>query len=179
MRISHYVAVLDACVLAPMPVADIILRLAEGSFFTHKWSAEILKETHRTLIKFGYSQAQADRRIGAMENAFPEALVVGYEELIGAMKNDPKDRHVLAAAVRCKAHSIITANRKHFKQEHLAAYDVECLSPDEFLEHQYNLDTDRFIGILGDQAKASRRSLGELLEGLAKHVPRVASLIVA
>src|SRR4051812_12300579 len=117
MKINHYIALLDACVLAPMPVADTLLRLAEESFFTPKWSATILTEIHRTLIKFGYSAIQADRRIEIMRSAFPEALVTGYEDIIDAMKNDPKDRHVLAAAVRSEAHSIITVNKKHFRPE--------------------------------------------------------------
>jgi len=55
MRNSHYIAVLDACVLAPMPVADTLLRLAERAYFTPKWSGEILSETKSTLEKFGYN----------------------------------------------------------------------------------------------------------------------------
>lgn len=34
-----------------------------------------------------------------MAGAFPESLVTGYAALLYAMANDPKDRHVLAAAV--------------------------------------------------------------------------------
>lgn len=55
----------------------------------------------------GYTPAQAERRIVAMESAFEDSSVTGYECLEGAMTNDPKDRHVLAAAVRCGAHAII------------------------------------------------------------------------
>ena len=33
-----------------------------------------------------------------MQSAFPDAVVTGYEELIGQMTNDGGDRHVVAAA---------------------------------------------------------------------------------
>jgi hypothetical protein len=35
-----------------------------------------------------------------MNEAFPDSQVTGYEALIVQMTNHPKDRHVLAAAVR-------------------------------------------------------------------------------
>jgi hypothetical protein len=58
-----------------MPIADTLLRLAEHDppFFAPKWSRDILDETGRTLVKFGYSAAQAKRRIDVMQEAFPEA----------------------------------------------------------------------------------------------------------
>lgn len=62
----------------------------------------------------GYTPAQAERRVTAMETAFDDANVTGYECLVASMRNDAKDRHVLAAAVRCGAHAIVTENVKHF-----------------------------------------------------------------
>jgi hypothetical protein len=60
MRINHYIATLDACVLAPMPIADTLLRLAEEpSFYLPKWSRDILEETKRTLARFGYTEPQS------------------------------------------------------------------------------------------------------------------------
>jgi hypothetical protein len=84
-----------------MPVADTLLRLAEEpAFYSPRWSEEILEEVGRTLsTKFAYSGKQVRRRIEAMNAAFPEALVTGYESLVDSMTNDPKDRHVIAAAV--------------------------------------------------------------------------------
>src|SRR5580658_4492712 len=101
MRLSQFVAVLDTCVLAPMPVMDTLLRLAEEpAFYTPKWSKEILEELRRTLLKFGRTPAQIERRVETMVKAYPDAMVGGFEELIPAMKNQEKDRHVLAAAVK-------------------------------------------------------------------------------
>jgi hypothetical protein len=112
MVINQYIAVLDACVLAPMPLADTLLRLAEEpAFYVPRWSGDILNEVANTLAKFGCSSEQIKRRIAAMEGAFEDALVTGYEDLVPALKTDPKDRHVLAASVRTGAHAIVTNNK--------------------------------------------------------------------
>ena len=177
MRINHYIATLDACVLAPMPVADTLLRLAEEpSFYLPKWSREILEETKRTLARFGYTEPQITYRIDRMTAAFPDALITGYEGLIDAMKNDEKDRHVLACAVRSNSHAIVTSNKKHFPEEALKPYELECMTPDDFLVHQYHLDTDG-IGVIISQAAKINRSPSELLASLQKHVPTLASYI--
>ena len=49
-----------------------------------------------------------------MQEAFPDASVTGYQDLALAMKNHEDDRHVLAAAVRCGAHAIVTDNQSIF-----------------------------------------------------------------
>jgi predicted nucleic acid-binding protein len=177
MRINHYVAVLDACVLAPMPVADTLLRLAEEMFYSPRWSEEIMRETKSTLEKFGYTEMQSQRRIDAMNEAFPEAMVEGYEDLIPAMKNHEKDRHVLAAAVRSNAHCVVSANKRHFHDASLAPYNVECLTADDFLIHQYHLDTDGFIAILTQQAARINIPIYNLLASLSVHIPQLAALI--
>lgn len=131
MKIDQYIVVLGACVLAPMPIADTLLRLAEEpALYTPRWSKDILEEIERTLSgKFRYTQAQVDRRINAMRTAFPDAAVAGYHDLIGAMKNNSKDRHVLAAAVRCGARAIVSDNKKHFPAKTLAPRGLECVPP--------------------------------------------------
>jgi hypothetical protein len=88
---ENRIAVLDACSLAPMPIVDTLLRLAETqTFYIPKWSPHILAELSRTLLKFGFTKRQTDRRIRTMTHAFPDALVREYEELIPPMTNDPK-----------------------------------------------------------------------------------------
>jgi hypothetical protein len=71
MRVSSFVAVLDTCVLAPMPVADTLLRLAEEPcFYLPRWSEHILTELHRTLSgRFRFTEAQANRRIRVMRES--------------------------------------------------------------------------------------------------------------
>ena len=125
-------------------------------------------------MKMGYARAQAGRRIAAMSAAFEDAKVTGYEDLVPSLTNDPKDRHVLAAAVRCQAHAIVTANVKHFPPKSTAPYDVGVLTPDEFLVHQFYRDQDRVIEKLQDQARTRRILTEDLLAVLAKRVPELA-----
>ncbi len=46
---------------------------------------------------------------------------------------DPDDRHVLAAAIFCGAHAIITMNVKDFPVETLSMFGIVARHPDEFI----------------------------------------------
>lgn len=94
-----------------------------------------------------------------MERAFPEALVnkQAYTRLIEVVQNDPKDRHVLAAAIVARAETIVTFNIKDFPQEACSPYGIEILHPDEFLVHQASLKPQEVLGAL-DRMASKRRS---------------------
>jgi len=177
MSFEQYVVVFDACVLAPMPLCDTLLRLAEEpAFYTPKWSDDILLEVHRTLVKkLGRNEGQAKRRVDHMKFAFPEALVKDYEGLIPSMTNEEKDRHVLAAAIRCGAHAIVTYNTRHFPKYSLEPFGIECISADRFVEDQYHLNPDQFIITLEQQATEINWTVPDLI---ARHVPCLSRLIV-
>ena len=74
-----------------------------------------------------------------MTRSFPGADVTGYESMIGGMTNDPKDRHVLAAAVRADAEAIVTFNLKDFPEAALEPYGITPIHPDDFLLDQLDL----------------------------------------
>ena len=107
---ADYRAVLDACVLIPMPLADTLLRMAEAPrLYLPKWSQAIMDEVTRNLVKkWNMEPEKARRREEELQRHFPEAWVEGFEPLINVMTNDPKDRHVLAAAVRSHSELIVT-----------------------------------------------------------------------
>jgi hypothetical protein len=73
---------------------------------------------------------------------FADAWIEDYDPLIPTMTNHHKDRHVLAAAVRTGAQTIVTFNLKDFPEASLTPWNVEAQSPDDFLVHQYHLDLD-------------------------------------
>lgn len=58
------------------------------------------------------------------------------------MTNDPGDRHVIAAAVKCGAEAIVTFNLRHFPDAALDTWNIEAQHPDEFLVHLDHLNPD-------------------------------------
>ena len=120
------------------------------------------------------------RLIDVMSKQFPEAFITQYKALIELMSNHPKDRHVLAAAVACKAQVIVTQNLRDFPQEALAPFEIEAQSADEFLTHLFYIAPEHMVNIIKEQAADLRnppKSVTELLEILAKYVPAFAKLI--
>lgn len=132
-------AFFDACALYGATLNDVILRLADSGAFRPLWSEDVLDEVRRNVIDDGYDAEEIDRRLDAMREYFPDALVEGYADLEDTMTCDPKDRHVLAAAVRANADVLVTFNLKDFPPESTAAFDVEAVHPDEFLLDQIDL----------------------------------------
>ncbi|MGP9761210.1 PIN domain-containing protein [Corynebacterium sp. AOP12-C2-36] len=168
-----FTVVLDACVILPATLNDSILRLAEASCFGVRWSDAIMDEVRRNMVaeKFGIPPEAADLRLGAMREAFPFADVKGYEALVSAMNNDPKDRHVLAAAVRSGAHTIVTSNLKDFPPESLSPWDVEVVHPDQFLLSQLDLDPRKVLEVLKAQVSENKyppRSANDLFASLRR-----------
>jgi predicted nucleic acid-binding protein len=162
---KDYVAVLDACVLVPAALRDTLLRLAETPrLYLPKWSDEILAEVERTLIgQLKKTPEQAAHLTAELKRAFPEALVREYKSVEPALTNHPKDRHVLAAAIRSSAQAIVTFNLKHFPVDGLRQYDVEPLHPDEFLVNQFYLDEALIATKFTEQATAIGRTVEDQL----------------
>ncbi|WP_375295805.1 PIN domain-containing protein [Gordonia westfalica] len=105
--------VLDACVLVPINKVELLLTFAEQRAYFPLWSDRIMDETVRSIhkaTKGRVSEERARTRVGAMNNAFEDACVEGWEPLEAAIAGmpDPDDRHVVAAAVRGHASAIVT-----------------------------------------------------------------------
>jgi predicted nucleic acid-binding protein len=171
-------AVLDACVLVPMPLADTLLRLAEPpALYEPRWTDEILAEVARTLTgRFGKTPENARYRETAMREFFPEALVKDYEPLVERMTNDPKDRHVLAAAVACGADYLVTFNAKHFPRQSTGAHRAAIVGPSTFLTQILVTNRALIEQRLYDQAKVIGISIEDLLDRLARTVPAFVSV---
>lgn len=164
-----FAVVLDTCVLYPAHLRDTLLRLAERELYQPLWSEDILDELRRNLSDVAPSAV--DHLLGQMATAFPEAAVEDYASLIDGLLCDPKDRHVLAAAVRADADAIVTFNVGDFPELSLAPFGVEVLHPDEFLLDLLDLAPGLVLDTLADQAAANRRApktIGELAEALAR-----------
>lgn len=176
-------AVLDACVLFPFSLRDTLLRLAERALYDVFWSDRILEEMTRNIIEdAGVDPAAAQRLESIMRGAFEEALVSpeAVDRLEEAMTNDPKDRHVLAAAVVARAEVIVTANLPDFAQEACEPFGITAMHPDDFLLVLQAKAPAVVLKVLQQQAsdlKTPPLSLQELLDSLGREVPRFVAAV--
>jgi hypothetical protein len=175
---APFIVVVDANVLYPLTLRDTVLRAAAAGFYQLRWSRDILDEMERNLVAKGkIPPDKAARLRTTMEKFFPEADVKGYQPLVGAMPNHPKDRHVAAAAVKAGAQVIVTANIKDFS----ALPDgVEAQLPDEFLCNLFDLDPPTFVEMLREQAADLARppvTFEELVERLDRVVPDLVAAV--
>ncbi|MFE3718998.1 PIN domain-containing protein [Streptomyces cyaneofuscatus] len=153
--------VLDTCVLYPNYLRDTLLRLAEAELYEPLWSADILDELARNVAE-RIGPLKAKGLVDAMAGAFPESLVTGYAALLSAMTNDPKDRHVLAAAVGGDAHAVVTLNLKDFPAAAAEPYGIEVLHPDDFLLDMLDLAPVEMNAVLRTQLSSYRREPRDL-----------------
>lgn len=165
-----YAVTLDACVLVPVSLADILLRLAEKQLFRPVWSQRILDEVGGALriVHPDLDPAAIDRRIWHMTETFPGAMVGNHDHLeAGLDLPDPADRHVLAAALRGHCHAIVTANVRDFPAAYLATMDIEAVTPEQSLLNQLDLAPRRVLDSIREMAAATRnppRSVEEVLD---------------
>jgi hypothetical protein len=177
-----YTALLDANVLHPVVLCDLLLRLALAGFYRPVWSARILEETERSLRRRRPDIApdRLRRRSEQMNEAFPDAQVGGFEDLIPQLAGFGHDAHVVAAAIRGTADVIVTANVGDFPADRLARFDLVAQAADDFLIHQWWLDPAGVLRAIEEQAAALKRpplSTADVVERLARVVPTFARLV--
>lgn len=128
-------AVLDACVLYPPVLRDLLLGCAEAGLFEPKWSERILEEWARATVKLGPEAERQARGVGLlMREEFPRAMVPPAPGLEARLVlPDPNDVHVLAVAIASGADAIVTFNAGDFPRHVLAGEGVQRRDPDGFL----------------------------------------------
>lgn len=179
-------AVLDANVLYPASLRDTLLRFASRAFFVPVRTDRILDEVERNVVADGrVAPANAARLRATMTRVFEDAwiddeAVCGLEP---AMTNNPKDRHVLAAAVASEAQTIVTQDLPGFPEEAVAPYGIQVQHPDEFLLGLFALHPALSVDVVRAQAAALTRpplTLDEVLDALAiAGVPSFAAAVRA
>ncbi|MEJ4046731.1 PIN domain-containing protein [Erwinia sp. SLM-02] len=174
MNHSPYPVVLDACVLYPSLLRDLLMRLGIKGLYQPKWTQTIQEEWQRHLLQNrpDITAEQITRTDALMNQAIPDAMVTGYENLIeGINLPDPDDRHVVAAAVRCNAEVIVTLNLKDFPASRMVDFDIESLHPDEFISDLFDLNHALALQAVAEQRNSMRkpaRSVDEYLAALLR-----------
>ena len=133
---AHTLVALDACALYPAPLRDLWMHLHLNDAIQAKWTDEIHEEWIRNVLKNrpDLKRSQLERTRKLMDEHALDSLIDGYQKHIKKIQlPDEHDRHVLAAAIHCKASHIITFNLKDFPAKHLKAYNIKAQHPDHFL----------------------------------------------
>lgn len=163
--------VYDANVLYPSTLRDLLIRLAQAGMVQAKWTDRILDEVFQNLIKdrADLDPIRLDRTRSLMNAAVRDCLVTGYEPLIGALGlPDPDDRHVLAAAIRCRAQVVVTNNLRDYPADVLRDWDIEPLSADDFVLDQIDLSPKTVWGCVQQIADSWRNPPGHTADVLAR-----------
>ena len=134
------IALLDACVLYPPSLRDLLMRVAVAGVYEPRWTEEIHDEWTRNVLlnSPGVTPAQLERTRRLMNQAVPNGLVSDYEVLVpGLSLPDPNDRHVLAAAIKSSAAVIVTFNLSDFPATILQALGIRTCPPRPFSFHAF------------------------------------------
>lgn len=129
-------AILDANVLYPFLLRDLLLSLAQQYLYVPKWSDDIEREwsSHLKQDRPDIEPDKITHIIREMNRSFKNAKVTGYDKLISDLQlPDPDDRHVLAAAIVSQAKVIVTFNLKDFDTKELLKHDIDAVHPDNFV----------------------------------------------
>jgi predicted nucleic acid-binding protein len=126
---------LDANVLYPPTLRDLILCLSQRGIVQPYWSEKIIEEwTINVSRQLSQPQKKILKEVQVqMAEQFPDALVKNYDHLIETIQlNDSNDRHVSAAAIHSKVDILLTFNTKDFPKSGLRKYNISPLHPDRF-----------------------------------------------
>ncbi len=150
---------LDACVLFPTVMREVLLGAAQTGAYVPLWSDRILEEWARAAARSGpVAEAQARGEIALVKATFPQAVVapdVGLENRLWLP--DDNDIHVLAAAVSGSADAIITLNAKDFPRGLLVDEGLARFDPDAVMVRFWQDDPSAIGAVAAkvlDQARA-------------------------
>jgi hypothetical protein len=150
---------IDACVLFPTVLRELVLGAGETGVFKPLWSDRILDEWRRAAARHGPSDADiAQTEIALATSKFPDALVTASADTIDRLSlPDADDVHVLAAAIDGGATELLTLNTKDFPTNTLSTNGILRRHPDEFLLEHWHADQTVITSVIHkvlDQAAA-------------------------
>lgn len=152
-------AFLDACVLYPTVLREVLLAVADEGLCQPLWSPRVLEEWARAAARLGPGQeAVARGEIALLKARRPEALVAD-DAGAGIVLPDLADAHVAAAARGAGAELIVTLNLRDFPARSLADLGLRAAHPDAFLHDLWRAHPDAVARAAGRvRAEAERLS---------------------
>lgn len=165
MFANRYTAFIDACTLASALKRNLLLSLAEAEFFRVRWSLRVMEETEAAIAKILTSRGVADaaerasRARSAMGAAFEEAEVQDYDAFLPAcaVLPDSGDAHVVAAALKTRASTIVTENIRDFPEAVLVPLNLEARAADTFIADTIALDPGKAVAAIRKMRERFKR----------------------
>jgi hypothetical protein len=148
------------------------MHLALTNLFKARWTNTIHDEWVRNVLKNrpDLTRERLEYTRQRMDTNVPDALVKNYKELIPSLTlPDPDDRHVLAAAIRTKADTIVTMNLRHFPKVGLEPYGVKAQHPDDFAMRLVGMNASAVFQAIMEQQQSLKKpakAMKEFLETL-------------
>jgi predicted nucleic acid-binding protein len=165
-------AVLDACVLYPTVLREILQGAGEAGLYEPVFSDRILREWVLATAKLGpAAPAIAEGEAAILRASFPRLLVREQPQIEARLLlPDPNDRHVLATAIAGSADAIVTFNAQDFPGHALAAEGVTRRDPDGFLWELHSRHPEAMAGIVETVRARAEAISGQpvALKGLLK-----------
>lgn len=174
---------IDACVLYPTVMREVVLGVAKAGVFEPLWSTRLLEEWARAAIKLGpEGEAQARAEIALLRAAWPKSerpAAPGVEARLWLP--DENDIHVLAVAVDAGADLIMTLNAKDFPRGTLSEEGLGRIDPDGYLMQLWPTHEETIRSVAQDVLETAQNLSGTDWEmrGLFKkaRLPRVAKAL--
>ncbi|MFD0978550.1 MULTISPECIES: RSP_2648 family PIN domain-containing protein [Tropicimonas] len=154
---------IDACVLYPTVMREVVLGVAGQGLFEPLWSDRLLEEWARAAARRGpLDEAQARGEIALVRAAWPKASVQPRDgDLARLWLPDENDIHVLAAAVAGSADLILTLNIRDFPRNILSEEGLDRADPDGFL-HRLWQDHPEKVARAAEQVLRQARQMDDV-----------------
>ena len=172
------IAVLDADVLVPVLLCDLLLTLFDSDLYLPVVSPTILAEVERNLVAdFPHIESAALRRRVAHMS---EALTF-HSHSVGEIVPDAlaginrKDHHVAALAIAQGADVVVTNDRRLRREINSVGLTLTAVSADEFALNLLATQREKVLAVIDTLvAKRTRHPVTrqELIDRLTRSVPR-------
>jgi len=154
---------LDACVLYPTVMREMLIGAAQAGLYEPRWSPRILEEWARAAAKLGSEgEAIARAEVARLEADWPGCSAqVPTQAAARLWLPDENDVHVLAAAVVASCDGIVTMNAKDFPRNILAEEGLFRSDPDGLLCRFFEEAPDAMVKIGASVLSEAQRLSGE------------------
>lgn len=165
------IALLDANLFVPTWIIDPLLSLAEAGLCEPAWSARVMDEARLAIMEVRHvPDVRARGFLDAICRAFPMAMAEDWGRFEPDVNlSDPNDGHVVAAARRAGAGTIVTFNLKDFPADELSRYGLHAQSPDVFLTSVFDAHPEEAMDAMRRLVSSKRhppRTMSEEIEHL-------------